>query len=82
MSSACKFIDFFVHDVLDYTILNKDSENFIKNSNNFDINLAIEEILQILEDKSLMKNIEIEVCYKGFLDPYSSILNTDKKRLQ
>jgi hypothetical protein len=32
MSSACKFIDFFVHDVLDYTILNKDSKNFIKNS--------------------------------------------------
>jgi hypothetical protein len=41
MSSACKFIDFFVHDVLDYTILNKDSKNFIKNSSNFDINIAI-----------------------------------------
>ena len=30
MSSACKFIDFFVHDILDYTILNKVSKNFIK----------------------------------------------------
>ena len=29
-----------------------------------------------------MKNIEIEVCYKGFLNPYSSFLKTDKKRLQ
>jgi hypothetical protein len=57
MSSACKFIDFFVHDVLDYTILNKDSKNFIKNSINFDINQAISEMLQILEDKTLMKNI-------------------------
>jgi hypothetical protein len=35
-----------------------------------------------MEDKSQMKNIEIEVCYKGFPDPQSSILNTDKKRLQ
>ena len=25
MTSACKFIDFFVHDILDYTVLNKDS---------------------------------------------------------
>ena len=31
MSSATKFIDFFVHDMLDYTILNKDDKNFIKN---------------------------------------------------
>jgi CheY-like chemotaxis protein len=30
MSNSCKFIDFFVHDILDYTILNKDSKNFIK----------------------------------------------------
>jgi signal transduction histidine kinase len=36
----------------------------------------------MLEDKSQMKNITIEVCYKGFPDSHSSILNTDKKRLQ
>ena len=39
-------------------------------------------MLQILEDKSQMKKIEIDVCYKGFLDAQSNILNTDKKRLQ
>ena len=51
MSSACKFIDFFVHDILDYTILNKDTVNFIKDYKNFDLNIAIDEIKQILEDK-------------------------------
>jgi len=31
MVSATKFIDFFVHDMLDYTILNNAEKNFIKN---------------------------------------------------
>ena len=35
--SATKFIDFFVHDILDYTILNKQQKNFTKNSVIFDI---------------------------------------------
>jgi hypothetical protein len=37
MTSATKFIDFFVHDILDYTILNKDSKNFTKNIDIFNI---------------------------------------------
>ena len=44
MSCATKFIDFFVHDILDYTILNKDSENFTKNLTVFNIEEAIHEI--------------------------------------
>ena len=39
--SATKFIDFFVHDILDYTILNKQQKNFTKNSEIFDIREAI-----------------------------------------
>jgi len=31
MTSSTKFIDFFVHDILDYTILNKDEKSFTKN---------------------------------------------------
>ena len=30
MIAASKFIDFFVHDILDYTILNRDSLKFVK----------------------------------------------------
>ena len=55
MSSACTFIDFFVHDILDYTILNKDSKNFIKDCKNFSITRAIHEICHILEDKISLK---------------------------
>ena len=79
MQSASKFIDFFVHDVLDDTILNKDSKNFIKNSNNFNLKEAINEINHILEDKSVMKKVNVEIKFVGFDD---LIVKTDKKRLQ
>ena len=37
MASATKFIDFFVHDILDYTILNKDDDNFNKDITTFNV---------------------------------------------
>ena len=78
MASACMFIDFFVHDVLDYTILNKDSKNFIKNSSIFNVSKALTEINQIMEDKSRMKNIKIMIHFVGF---NNKSVKTDKKRL-
>ena len=51
MASATKFIDFFVHDILDYTILNKDETNFNKNITIFNVKEAVEEILETLDDK-------------------------------
>jgi hypothetical protein len=45
MSSAAKFIDFFVHDILDYTILNKEEKNFAKDLKLNDIRQTIEEII-------------------------------------
>ena len=44
---ASKFIDYFVHDMLDYTILNKEDKNFMKTINSFDIRHAIKEIVEI-----------------------------------
>ena len=66
MASACKFIDFFVHDILDYTLLNKESKNFMKDNKTFDLTKAIREIKHILEDKTLLKNIQIEIQYRDF----------------
>jgi hypothetical protein len=57
MFSASKFIDYFVHDILDYTILNKDAKNFIKNPKSFDIREAIDEIMDIQDDKIKLKSI-------------------------
>jgi hypothetical protein len=45
--SASKFIDYFVHDMLDYTILNEQDNNFTKSTKIFDIRNAINEILEI-----------------------------------
>lgn len=73
------FVDFFVHDILDFTILNKDEKNFTKNISVFDIKLAVQQIIDILEDKTVMKKIKVKTRFIGFenLD-----VKTDKKRLQ
>ena len=66
MTSASKFIDFFVHDILDYTLLNKNAKNFIKNMTVFDIKTCVNEIIEIQEDKINMKNISIKITFSGF----------------
>ena len=47
MGSAAKFIDYFVHDILDYTILHKQEKNFAKDLQIMDIRNTIEEIIDI-----------------------------------
>ena len=81
MASAAKFIDFFVHDILDYTILNKDKQNFTKQMIEFDIREAINQILEIQEDQRTFKNINIITKYIGF-EKYGYDIKTDMKRLQ
>ena len=49
--SAAKFIDYFVHDILDYSMLQKNSSHFLKRQNVFDIREAISEIIDIEDDK-------------------------------
>ena len=60
MGSATKFIDYFIHDMLDYTLLNQNSTKFTKNVAIFNIQTSINEILETLEDKIKMKNIKLE----------------------
>lgn len=55
MVKAGKFIDYFVHDILDYSILSRNDKNFTKDITCFDVREAIEEILDIMEDKAKMK---------------------------
>ena len=47
IGGAGKFIDYFVHDILDYTILSKDGQNFIKQCSVFDVRKAVKELLEI-----------------------------------
>ena len=79
--SSSKFIDYFVHDMLDYSILNKEEKNFMKSADTFDVRKAIGEIIEIQEDKILMKNLEVEQVYKGF-ENVDFKVRTDQKRIQ
>lgn len=79
MFSATKFIDYFVHDILDYTILNKQEKNFTKNDVVLDVREAINEIMEIMNDKIEMKAIDIQPYYRRFNEKY--FLKTDFKRL-
>ena len=87
MSSAAKFIDYFVHDILDYTILNKEEKNFTKDLKLMDIRRTINEIIEIQGDKALIKEIDIQIKYKNFVsfddsEDINYLVKTDQKRLQ
>mmetsp|Transcript_15950 Transcript_15950/g.24690 ORF Transcript_15950/g.24690 Transcript_15950/m.24690 type:complete len:191 (+) Transcript_15950:2325-2897(+) len=78
--SAVSFIDFFVHDILDYTILNKEEKSFTKNNSIFDVREAIIETIDLQLDKIEMKTIKTRTLFRGFTQGF--YVQTDKKRLQ
>ena len=80
MTSSAKFIDYFVHDMLDYTVLTNDKNNFVKDLQEFDVQDSIKQILKILEDKAIIKGIQTSIEMIGFESDYRII--TDQKRLQ
>jgi len=92
MVKAGKFIDYFVHDILDYSILSRDDKNFTKDITCFDVREAIEEILEIMDDKAKMKQIGLQAFYTFFpslpmaIDDIEEdicyVIQTDRKRLQ
>lgn len=85
ISSAVKFMDFFVHDILDYAVLQKDVKGFIKNSTFFDVREAIQETIEILEDKARAKNIQIQTQFENFVSARGKnnfFVKTDYRRMQ
>ena len=82
ISSAGKFIDFFVHDILDYTVLSRNAANFVKNMQVFHAKACVQEIVDILRDKIDMKRNQIETLFQGFDIAQKFYVKTDQKRLQ
>lgn len=78
MNNSANLIDYFVHDLLDYTILSNNVENFMKDNQYFDIGECISQIYEMLEDKIKLKSIVLEIKTTGFQD--NGIVFTDKKR--
>lgn len=68
--------------MLDYTVLNQDDDKFTRTITVFDARDAINEIIEILEDKILMKNIKCDVEYVNFNNETGFFVKTDQKRLQ
>ena len=48
MQQATKFIEFYVDDILDYSVLNEASENFKKQYKTFDIRNAITTVIDLV----------------------------------
>lgn len=59
LSNAAQFLDYFIHSVLDYSVLNGKSSNFTKNIDTFDIRDCINQIVDIMQNKANMKNINV-----------------------
>ena len=78
--SATQFIDFFVHDILDFSVLSKDDANFTPNNSVFDVREAIQHIINIQEDKTNMKSIQVRKLFVGF-ENKNYIVKTDLKRI-
>ena len=60
MNSATRFMEFFVNDMLDYAVLQNSEHGFIKQMKCFDIRVAVDEILSILDRKIKIKKLTIE----------------------
>lgn len=81
VDSATKFIDFFVHDILDFSVLNKNDANFNPINSVFDIRDAIDTIIEMQEDKARMKKILVRTRFINFENqPSKYFINTDLKR--
>jgi signal transduction histidine kinase len=78
--SAAKFIDFFIHDILDYSLL-LNNKKFMKQNKIFDIKEALQEIFEILETKIKTRQVSIRAEFDNFEDDFY-IVKTDVKRLQ
>ena len=78
MNHYTKFIDFFVGDILDFSVLNEASSNFKKHFKTFDIRKAITTVVEMIKDKSNIKTISIqtEMLYENNGDK-SHYINTD-----
>ena len=87
MTSSSQFIDYFVHDILDYTQLTNEHGFFKPIAEVFDIKECIDQIETILHDKAHMKNIKVKSVFENFEEgnnekghPY--LVKTDRKRIQ
>lgn len=91
INNSSKLIDFFVHDILDYAVLNGKNQNFTKRIQIFDVRDSVDQIIELMKDKAQMKNITIKTEFFGFKAHlvelrsgtcHKYLVKSDEKRLQ
>lgn len=70
-----------MHDILDFSVLKNTQNNFTKNATVFDVQEAINEIVEMQIDKINMKEINFKISYLGFFGSNFRV-KTDQRRLQ
>ena len=85
MHSAVKHIEYFMHDIFDYTTLMNESGQFQKIITTYDIRESVEDIMQILMGQIQMKGHQVQTMYEGFsmrknIDKFQ--LRSDKRRIE
>jgi signal transduction histidine kinase len=75
MKSSSQFIDYFVHDILDYTLLKNEHGQFKRNMQVFDLKESIQTVEDILRDKAHMKNIKVKKIFENFEEGNSNSKN-------
>ena len=87
MTSSSQFIDYFVHDILDYTVLTNEQSDFKPNFEVFNIKESFNHVEKILKDQAHMKGIKVKTIFENFEEhnnklgqPY--LVKADQKRMQ
>lgn len=53
--NLAQYIDFFVHDIVDFGVLSETSANFKRTLEMFDLNTALDEVAEIYHEKLTSK---------------------------
>mgnify|MGYP001100260242 CR=1 FL=1 len=59
-------MNFFVNDILDMAVLQNRTSNFAKDLKKFEIRETIQEIIDILQGKINLKNLQIVKVFENF----------------
>ena len=78
--AIAQYIDFFLHDMLDFGVLSEKAENFVRTIETFDLQETLYFMQEIFHEKIELKQISMDIKFKQF-DMLRPMVTTDKKRL-
>ena len=80
IENSAKFIDFFAHDILDYSVMQENSNGFTPILSVVDIRDVVSELQEIQEEKFKLMKIDVTNLFLNFEEDF--LVKTDIKRMQ